>query len=76
MTAIKQAFETENVEEHLTVAENGRVIGSVTVRDSPTFENLDDVRRQQRMWDQFRLTLGSELLNVGPVVLEPRARAQ
>lgn len=73
MTAIRQAFDTDKVEDHLSEA-NGRVFGRVTVLDSPTFDKLDDVRRQALLWKNLDELLGNESIKVGPVVLEPRNR--
>ena len=71
LQAARTAFETNNVVDHLQTR-NGRVFGSIEVRQSDQFDNLDDARRQRRLWDVLRVQLGPQATQVGPIVLEPR----
>lgn len=73
LSAIETAFHPQGVEEHLD-EKQGRVFGSVKIIGSPTFDALDDIRRQRLFWDQLRLILGPSSTAVGPVVLEPTRR--
>ena len=69
--AIKRAFDTNDVVPHLREKE-GRVFGSVEVKGSVKFDNLDDIRRQRLFWDQLRSAMGAaQSIAVGPVTLEP-----
>jgi len=71
LQAAQKAFGTKNVVSHLETR-NGRVFGSIEVLQSTQFDNLDDVRRQRRLWDELRALLGPEATQVGPIVMEPR----
>jgi hypothetical protein len=73
LDAIETAFHPAQTEEHL-IERNGRVLGSVKVIGSETFNALDDLRRQRRLWDQLWTNLGERALNVGPIVMEPSRR--
>ena len=73
LEAIEKAFHPQTTEEHLQ-EKNGRVFGTVTVIGSPTFDELDDIRRQMRLWEQLSILLGYKATSVGPVVLQPTQR--
>lgn len=73
LQAINEAFTPQEVEEHLRETK-GRVIGSVKVIGSATFDDLDDARRQQFLWKKLQQILGPQSLNVGPIILEPTNR--
>lgn len=73
LDAVMKAFATTHVQSEL-VETGGRVFGSVTVKNSPKFDSLDDLRRQQLLWQKLREELGADALLVGPVVLEPTNR--
>jgi hypothetical protein len=70
---VRDAFEPQDVEEHLKEV-NGRVFGTVKVIGSQVFDQLDDVRRQRRLWDNLTRLFGNQWSQVGPIVLEPSKR--
>ena len=70
LQAVQAAFGTEHVVNGLR-ERKGRIFGSVEVQGSALFDDLDDVRRQMRLWDALREQLGAEATQVGPIVLEP-----
>lgn len=70
LQAIEDAFHPDQVDPHLNEAE-GRVYGSVKVVGSEVFDRLDDIRRQQLLWQNLRDILKADATRVGPVLLEP-----
>ena len=71
LDALHKAFDPSVITPDLKVRD-GHVFGSVEVKESVIFDDLDDIRRQKLFWDQLRAKLGVEALAIGPVVLEPR----
>ncbi len=71
LDAVREAFHPSSITDHLE-ENGGRVFGSVTVEGSKEFDELDGIRRQQRLWRELRSRLGPNSVNVGPIGLEPR----
>ena len=73
LEAVNRAFAPTHTENNLFEME-GRVFGSVTVVGSEKFDNLNDLRRQNHLWQQLRELLGSGATQIGPIVLKPTNR--
>lgn len=71
LEAITDAFHPQNMTPELTET-GGRVFGFVRVEGSNVFNELDDIRRQQRLWASLLKIMGPDATAVGPIVLEPR----
>jgi hypothetical protein len=74
LQAIEDAFHPQTIVSERLVETDSRVFGFVRVEGSKVFDDLDDIRRQQRLWDSLGKLLGANAFYVGPIVLEPTRR--
>ncbi len=74
LEAVRIAFSTDAIEEHLTELD-GRVFGSVVVEGSELFLRLDPFHRQKVLWHELGRILSVDALNVGPIRLEEAVHA-